>query len=233
MNEAVREALKERLGVEETVPGEDPLDELRARLRTIAPECRAGDRDALAERDQLAAQIAEEEQRRELDRLADEELAERERLAAAAEEERQREAWRAEKAEVDARCNDALVRFERTLKTLLESATDALEANADSWVLGQKLDLGRGVNLSMLIENRLVRCLQDELGPKYGIRPGIVIADQGRAPLAIASSSCKACEHVEREALDAALGTDESERSIAERFSVARTTLARHREHVS
>jgi hypothetical protein len=45
--------------------------------------------------------------------------------------------------------------------------------------------------------------------------------------------TCKACKHPNRRAIDAALASGESLRSIAGRFAISDTSLCRHKEHNS
>lgn len=165
------------------VQTEPTIDDLHARLSSIAPEIRNQDPSALAELVEIEAAIEAEEKRQRIADLADAEEADRERAKAEAEAEAQREVWRAEMAEAETRRDTAFRKFERLFGEVLEAAKDGIDAAAETAALGKRLDAPRSPDYRMLVENRIMRRVHDALGV-YGIKPGIVVANEGRTPLA-------------------------------------------------
>lgn len=215
----------------ESDAGQAVIDDLHARLRAISPEARAGDPAALAQLEKIEQAIAAEKRRQQIEELADAELAQREHAKADAELETQRKLWRGEKTTAEKARDTAFSKFERAITSALEAAKVGIEANASAADLAKRLDLQAGPDYRMLVENRILRRVYDELGV-YGVKPGILMANEGRTPLATEAASCAVCEHEHRGEIESERAGGASLRVLAERHSVGKSTLSEHfREH--
>jgi hypothetical protein len=215
----------ERLGISEEPVRDDPLDEKRRRVRSLAPEALAGDADALAELERLEAEIATETRRRELQALAETEQADRERIAAEEEAKRQRQAAEEKMAELIVQRDAKLGIVEKSISTLVEAIAAVDDLDVQALVIGQPLGKKWG-RVHNLVEFRLTYQLR-----QVNIREsGVLWGNQGREPLAVAAPGhCTVCTHDDREAIETALAGDETLRDFEERFGVSRSTLSRHR----
>lgn len=160
------------------------LEELRDRLRKIAPEVRAGDKDALAEFERIEATIAEQKRRDAVTALADAELAARAKAEAEAAAERQRERLRAEIGEREKSRAAALAKAERAAVAFAKAAEAALAEDVAVRTLLDRIEPGSGGrgSLPLLVENRAVRLLHAHLG-RFGVRPGVLLPNEGKTPL--------------------------------------------------
>lgn len=171
----LRAEIAQRLGVVEEPSVRSKLDELRQRLRRIAPEILAGDEAANAQLAEIEQRIAEEQRRLELADLADAELQERERAAAEAELERQRAGWTEAKAKAEHDLLDELARVEKHLTALVGAISAAVDVDAEAARLGKLLDPQGGRRPVMrMIEERLTWRLRGDarvmdLPPRRGL----------------------------------------------------------------
>lgn len=185
--EAVIAALSAQTTEEEELLAAEASErlELERRRCALSPEVLAGDGAALAELDQVEARLAEHNRQERLRSLAEAERANRDRQAAEADTKRRREVWRAERLEHEAKRDQALRTFERSLTAALEAAKTAIQHNSDAVSLSDCIEPGRGRRrLTEEVENRLVRRIHEVLGGFY-IRPGQVRDGAGREPLAV------------------------------------------------
>ena len=193
-----REQIKQKLGIVDEAPRTDKLVELRNRLRSIAPEIRAGKPEALSESEQIEVEINAEERRQQIAELADAEEASRARVTAEREASEQRAAWRDQQAQAEAATDDALREFERLLPKALDAAFAALVANNEATALAGQIAPGGGMTysrrrLNSSLEDRLLRLTHDRLG-EFHVKPGTVFGDTGVNPLATAKPKKKASD---------------------------------------
>jgi len=252
---ALRDELAGRLGVDESEQTPDTeLAELHRRQRSIAPEVLAGDEAALAELEEIEAEIATVEKRRELGQLADTELAARAQADAAAAREARRLELSDRLAELDGEREGRLWLIESAIDELIFTIAEWAEPEAEAALLTATV---RGIEdeiggfaprasrnrWTRPVEARLAfRLRQVGLGDLNFTLPvrevdGQFVRD-GALPLATQPATpCAICAHEQADEITAAVAarqqTGESLRAIAERFKVARTTLGRHAAHVA
>lgn len=218
----LRERLAERLG-EETTTRDPVLDELQLRLQRIAPEARAGDGEALAKAATLEAEIVTHERHKELAALAAIELAQRERDAAEADAARRRDEAGRALAEAQAARDREVMKVDRLLRRLGASLAAIRDLDGTVSMLGPQHRPGTDGYAypgALALVQSVVDWERDVSVPRTRApRPSLHV------------SECKVCLHEARAEIDEALAADESQRSVAERFGVARTTLARHHDH--
>lgn len=206
-------------------------ERLELRWRELAPEALQGSEEAIAAQREVEAELLEIERKAKLRRFAQLEIAARAKAAEDAASAEQRDRWRAEKETAERARDAAFSKFERAITSALDAAKEGIEANATAEALAKSLGEQRGPDCRMLVENRLMRRVHEELGV-YGIKPGIVIGNEGRAPLAVEAPSCAVCEHEHRDAMESDRAEGASLRVLADKFAVGRTTLSEHfRDH--
>jgi hypothetical protein len=162
------------------------------------------------------------------------------RAAEEAEKERQRPIWRADKQRAETERDTALQALEATLTSALQHARAALDAQVKVDEADAKLGLPRR-RLKDEIENRILRRVWDELGA-YWIKPGYLLSNEGRAPLAdpvvveavpagaarAVAANCSVCVREDRALIERELSEGAPLRQLESRFGVSRSTLSRH-----
>jgi hypothetical protein len=227
---------------------------LEKRRQALSPEALAGDKAAVAELEQVEAQLAALDRREQLRELAETEQADRDRAAAEAETERQRQAWQAEKKKVEDARDAQLGKIEKAIGVLVDLIPQAIDLDSEAERLGRAIDPRfRGGGARKAIEWRLSKRLREVgmadlgfivgptmgseplgvVGPTMGSEPlGVVGPTMGSEPLGAAAPSCSVCVSEHRPDIDEALAAGESLRALEERFGVSRSVLSRHRrEH--
>jgi len=190
-----REAVLAALGAHVTEDDERMAREagersaLERRRRALSPEALAGDAAAVAELEQVEAELAALDRREELRKLAETEQADRDRAAGEAEAERQRQAWQAEKQNVEHERDTQLRKIEKAIAVLVDLIPQAMSLDFEAERLGRAIDPHfRGGGAKREIQYRLAQRL-GTVGMSdidFVVRPGM-----GSEPLGAASTSAR------------------------------------------